>query len=100
MKAPAGCESNYYKYVALLDPGIERRALKAALRERFGVALSGEVYDTPCHRQPYFGDRFPAGSYPVAEYLAARHVCLPVYSGMRAADVALGVRALRACLPS
>ena len=28
---PSGCRSNYYKYVALLAPGIDRSALKAEL---------------------------------------------------------------------
>lgn len=98
LAVPSGCASNYYKYVAVLDRGIDRRALKARLRERHGIGLSGEVYEVPCHRQPYFKDAYPPGSFPVAEDLAARHVCLPIYAGMRARDVGYVATALRACL--
>lgn len=98
LRPPAGSASNYYKYIAILDRGVDRRLLKARLREQFGVGLSGEVYEVPCHRQPYFKDAYPAGSFPAAEDFAARHVCLPVYAGMRARDVGYVVRSLKACL--
>src|SRR5205823_2944284 len=43
---------NYYKYVAIMAPGILRNQMKSRLKEEFDVSLSGEVYETPCHRQP------------------------------------------------
>ncbi len=79
---PAGCRSNYYKYVALLDDANDRKALKQTLREDYGVGLSGEVYDTPCHVQPVFSE-FSAGSFPIAADICARHVCLPVHAAMK-----------------
>jgi perosamine synthetase len=82
---PAGCRSNYYKYLALLDPAVERKALKQRLREGYGVGLSGEVYDTPCHVQPVF-EAFGEGEFPVASDICARHVCLPVYATMSDED--------------
>lgn len=79
-----GSASNYYKYVALLDPGADRTAFKARVAER-GVALSGEVYDTPLHRQPVFAG-LTSRALPVAEDVCARHVCLPVHSDLSDAE--------------
>jgi len=84
---PAGSRSNYYKYVALLAAGIDRARFKAELKQRFGVALSGEVYETPLHRQPVFGE-LPHVPLPVAEDVCARQICLPVHSDMTDAEVA------------
>jgi dTDP-4-amino-4,6-dideoxygalactose transaminase len=82
---PAGCRSNYYKYLALLDPKVDRKALKQCLREEYGVGLSGEVYDTPCHVQPVFAE-YSEGEFPNAADICARHVCLPVYATMSDED--------------
>lgn len=79
---PDGCSCNYYKYIALLDDGIDRAAVKQRLRETHGVACGGEVYELPCHLQPIFGDAYRAGMFPVAEDLCRRHVCLPMFQGM------------------
>ncbi len=76
---------NYYKYIAVLKEKRNRKELKAALRERFGVSLAGEVYEEPLHRQPVF-DKYAAGSLPISEDLCARHICLPVFSGMQEAE--------------
>jgi dTDP-4-amino-4,6-dideoxygalactose transaminase len=82
---PPGAVQNYYKFIALLDDGIDRAELRARLRER-GVALSGEVYDTPLHRQPVFAD-LVRGELPIADFVCARHVCLPLHSDMTDAEV-------------
>jgi dTDP-4-amino-4,6-dideoxygalactose transaminase len=74
---PAGARSNYYKYVAYLPAGVDRALLKKRLRGEWGVALSGEVYDTPLHQQPVFAE-WADGPLPGAEEICARHVCLPV----------------------
>jgi len=78
---PADCESNYYKYVAMLDPAVDRAALKADLREQAGVTLSGEVYALPLHGQPVFAD-LSTDAFPVADDVCRRHICLPVHSDM------------------
>ncbi len=80
LSIPAGSISNFYKYVALLDPGIDRAELKRELSGR-GVSLSGEVYASPLHRQPIFAD-LGGDSFPVADDICARHICLPVHSDM------------------
>lgn len=79
---PAGCRSNFYKYIAVLPPGLDRATFKRELAEQHGVRLSGEVYDIPLHQQPVFAD-YATGPLPVAEDMCTRHVCLPVHSDMR-----------------
>ena len=81
LSIPADSVSNFYKYVVLLDPAIDRGELKRELSERMGVSLSGEVYASPLHRQPIFAD-LDRGSFPVADDVCARHICLPVHSDM------------------
>ena len=81
LSIPAAAVSNFYKYVVLLDPGIDRAELKRELSERMGVSLSGEVYASPLHRQPIFAD-LDRDSFPVADDVCARHICLPVHSDM------------------
>jgi dTDP-4-amino-4,6-dideoxygalactose transaminase len=85
---PAACRSNYYKYIALLAPQIDRDALKQHLRSEYGVSLSGEVYSLPLHRQPIFASLAPdPGAFPVADDVCARHVCLPLHSDMTIEEV-------------
>jgi dTDP-4-amino-4,6-dideoxygalactose transaminase len=78
---PEACVSNYYKYLALMAEHRDRKELKKLLREKFGVSLTGEVYEDPLHKQPVF-EKYARGPMPVSEELCARHICLPVYSGM------------------
>jgi perosamine synthetase len=83
---PPGCRSNMYKYIALLPPGLDRSRFKSELAQRFQVYLSGEVYDLPLHRQPVLAE-YAGPPLPVAEELAARHICLPVHSDMTDSEV-------------
>jgi perosamine synthetase len=85
---------NYYKYIAVLKKKRDRKELKSIMREQYGVALAGEVYEEPLHKQPVFLE-YAAGPLPVAEDLCARHICLPVFSGMQEADAHLVLHALR-----
>ena len=96
---PPACGSNYYKYIALLDPGIDLTAVKQELRREHGVGMSGEVYAGPLHRQPIFSS-IPAGPLPVAEDVCARHVCLPVHSDMTDGEADHVVASLRQVLGS
>ena len=81
-----GSRGNVYKYIVLLPPGTDRAAVKQELRDRFGVRLSGEVYDLPLNHQPVLAE-YAGPSLPVAEDIAARHICLPVHSDMSDAEV-------------
>ncbi len=79
---PAGCVSNIYKYIAVLDPEIDRAWFKEELSTRHDVRLAGEVYDLPLHLQPVLEEYALGQSLPVAEMVCARHICLPVHSDM------------------
>jgi perosamine synthetase len=81
LPVPESGVNNYYKYVAILKGRTGRTALKALLRERYGVSLGGEVYERPLHRQPVF-EKYARRPLTVSEDLCARHICLPIYSGM------------------
>ena len=81
---PSGAVSNYYKYVVVLDPSVDRAALKQRMRDA-GVSPSGEVYATPLHREPVFAE-LNTGALPVAEDMCARHICLPLHSDMTQAE--------------
>ena len=94
LAVPAGGVSNYYKYIAVLDARRDRAALKQELKQRHDVSLAGEVYESPLHEQPIFRE-YVSAPLPVAEDLCARHVCLPVFSGMEDRDAEQVLRALR-----
>ena len=83
---PPGSRGNFYKYIVLLPPGTDRAAVKQELSGRFGIRLSGEVYDLPLHQQPVLAE-YAGPPLPVAEEIASRHVCLPVHSDMTDAEV-------------
>jgi len=68
--------------------------LKTLLREKFGVSLAGEVYEEPLHKQPVF-EAYVSGPLPVSEDYCARHLCLPVFSGMEEADAHQVLHALK-----
>ena len=96
---PDGCDVNVYKYVALLDDGIDRRAFKAALATNHAVHLPGEVYAVPLHGQPVFAD-LPGAALPVTDDVCRRHVCLPVHSDMSPAEAGYVAAAVRKVLES
>jgi dTDP-4-amino-4,6-dideoxygalactose transaminase len=97
LAVPTGGVSNYYKYVVMPRRTVDRPALKAALRERHGVALSGEVYEVPIHKQPVF-ERWADGPLPCAEDVCARHLCLPVFASMTDAQAQQVIDGLRATI--
>jgi len=94
LEIPAGSVCNYYKYIALLRPGTDRKSLKTLLRDRYGVSLAGEVYEEPLHRQPVFAE-YATQPLPVSEDLCARHVCFPVYSGMQESEALYVLKSLK-----
>lgn len=82
---PPGCRSNVYKYIVLLPPGTDRARFRDEVH-RHGVQLAGGVYDLPLHLQPVLAG-WAAQPLPVAEDVAARHICLPVHSDMSDGEV-------------
>ncbi|MDA1001021.1 MAG: DegT/DnrJ/EryC1/StrS family aminotransferase [bacterium] len=98
LPVPEECRSSYYKYIAMLDDGIDRAHLKKRLREEFDVGLSGEVYELPCHQQPIFKEIAGGESFPYAEDICRRHVCMPIFQGLTQDDVSYVAESLRKVL--
>jgi dTDP-4-amino-4,6-dideoxygalactose transaminase len=97
LPVPEGLVSNHYKYVALLDEGIDRAWFKATLRDEHEVTASGEVYARPLHLEPVFASLGHDG-LSVAEDVCRRHVCLPVHSDMTDDEVTQVLTSVRAVL--
>jgi perosamine synthetase len=97
LRIPADAHCNYYKYIAFLPEGVDRAALKQLMRDRFDIGLSGEVYDTPLHRQPVFA-AFADRALPGAEFIGARHICLPLYPSLSESDADYVVESLGTAL--
>ena len=93
LPVPADAHCNFYKYITFLPTGIERSELKRTMRERFDIGLPGEVYDTPLHQQPVFA-AFADRALPGAEFIAARHICLPLYPSLTESDADYVVESL------
>ena len=97
LSVPAEGRCNYYKYIAVLRDACDRKALKTLMREEYSVSLAGEVYEEPLHKQPVF-EQWQTGSLPIAEDYCARHVCLPIFSGMTELDAEQVIKACRATI--
>jgi len=83
LNLPEEIKSNYYKYIVMLEEGIDRATLKKELKEKYNISLSGEVYELPCHLQPVFKNLgYKEGDFPVAEDICKRHICLPIFATM------------------
>ncbi len=94
LKIRAGGISNFYKYIAVLKEKGDRKTLKASLRNRYGVSLSGEVYEEPLHKQPVF-ETYASTPLPISEDYCARHICLPIFSGMKEEEILQVLLALK-----
>jgi perosamine synthetase len=97
LEVPADARCNYYKYVAFLPDGVDRVALKQAMRGEYGVGLSGEVYELPLNKQPVF-EPWVDGPLPRAEQLCASHICLPISAVLTEEQAEHVIVSLRAVL--
>ncbi|MBN1161369.1 MAG: DegT/DnrJ/EryC1/StrS family aminotransferase [Dehalococcoidales bacterium] len=101
---PAKVKPSYYKYIVFLDDNIDREMIKKILKEKYSVSLTSEVYSHPCHKQPAFKKypgtvaNDPADTFPQTEYVAAKHICLPVYPGLTEPEVDYVVDSLKKVL--
>ena len=85
IEIPERIQSSYYKYVVYLEAPLQRDPLKDKLKNDYGVSLSGDLYNRPCHSQPLFA-RHPGAvigqlddPFPETDYVVANHICLPLY---------------------
>ena len=99
LRYPVDVSGNYYKYPLLLHDGTNRDALKAGLREEWGVHLSGEVYEVPLHRQDVF-QPFTRDPLPQAEDFCRRMICLPISAQMTDDQAEYVVKAMEHVLRS
>jgi len=86
--------SSWYKCIAYLPKHIDRTAFKKSLKD-MGVSLAGGVYDLPLHAQPVFEGMFEKSDFPVASEICERHVCLPIFAGMRDDEVLHVIESVR-----
>jgi dTDP-4-amino-4,6-dideoxygalactose transaminase len=93
---PEKLRCNYYKYIALLDDGMDRDRIKMKLREKYKITLSGEVYEIPCHLQPVFQSY--REKLPKAEDICKRHICLPIFPGQKEEEAVYILNSLRELL--
>ena len=75
----------FHQYTLLLD-GVDRASFQAELQSR-GIPTM-VYYPVPLHLQKaYARPEYPVGSFPVAEYLAAHVVSLPIHTEMEPDEV-------------
>ena len=74
-------EHAYHLYVVRLDPGLDRQAVFAALRDR-GIGVN--VHYIPVHLHPFYRERFATGRglAPVAEEAYDRMLSLPMFPAL------------------
>ncbi len=104
VQIPPNIQSSYYKYIVFLDDKYEREQIKRELKEKYDIALTGEVYAQPCHSQPVFRKypgamaNAPGDTFPQTDYVSRKHVCLPLYPGLTTEEVAYVVESLQRVL--
>ncbi len=84
--APTAEPAWHFMFVQLrLDRlAVDRGAIYRALRAE-GIGVN--VHYIPVHRHPYYRERFPGLSFPVAEAAYERLLTLPLHAGMTEADL-------------
>ncbi|WP_055494454.1 DegT/DnrJ/EryC1/StrS aminotransferase family protein [Streptomyces sp. TP-A0356] len=83
---PADAVHNRYKYIIELERH-RPQDVQDQLRDKYGVALGGYVYQTPCHLQDAFRD-YATGPFPGADRMCPSHICPPIYPDMPLNDAA------------
>lgn len=88
-------EPAYHIFPVLLPEGTDRKAFMDSMRSA-GVQTS--IHYPPIHQFTYYRQRFPEVSLPRTEVLAVREVTLPLYPGMKDAQIEIVVQAVRTAL--
>lgn len=83
-QVPDGALHAYQTFAVLLAEDVDRSAVIAALRER---DIESTVATFAFHRVPILAERSPARQLPVADRLHDRGLALPLYVGMRGAEL-------------
>ena len=85
-RVPPNIRHSYYKYPIRLTDEIDRDKLALKLKEK-GID-TGNVYDPPCHLQPYYLENYAhKGDFPVAEAVLKKVLCLPMHVKLTQEDL-------------
>ncbi|MGB5283240.1 MAG: DegT/DnrJ/EryC1/StrS family aminotransferase [Polyangiales bacterium] len=90
---PAGAESNYQTFGAILPQGFDRDSVRQKLRKR---GVEAGLLSFAIHKLGSFTGS--DASLPISEHIAARGIALPLYPQMRNAEVEEVVNRLREVL--
>ena len=89
---PAG-KSGWYKYIVYLPKNVDKKEFKEKCKQK-GLGLSGGVYDQPIHLQPVMSEYLDSNSFPIAEEVCRRHICLPIYPNLTHTEMTQTVKIL------
>jgi dTDP-4-amino-4,6-dideoxygalactose transaminase len=81
-----GMASNYYKYLVLLDPAVDRSLFRQEMKQR-GVPISQGTYEVPVYQHPATRHLFRSVRLPQAEEFCYHHCALPLHPRMEADEV-------------
>ena len=90
-------ESGWYKYIVYLPKDINKKKFKEKCKEK-GLGLPGGVYDQPIHLQPVMNKKNMNSSFPVAEDVCSRHICLPIYPNLTQNEMSETIKILNELL--
>lgn len=84
---PENVRHGYYKFLALLDEGIDKEKFRKTMRTTHNVEI-GSLYPIPCHLQPIYRQLgYKEGSCPVAEDTLTHQISLPMFHQMTDEEV-------------
>lgn len=98
-EVPKQMRHSYYKFPVKLRSASLAKVLVRKMRDDYDVEL-GRVYYPPCHLEPLYVKLFgyTEGSFPVAEEVLKRTVCLPIYVQMQKGEVDYVIDSLKKAL--
>jgi perosamine synthetase len=73
-------EHNYFKYIIILKKYSRLKFHNYLINN--GVQPSGYVYELPLHKQPVF-KKYKNLKLPNTEFYCSKHICLPIFYGMK-----------------
>jgi dTDP-4-amino-4,6-dideoxygalactose transaminase len=73
-------EHNYFKYIIILKKYSRLKFHNYLMNN--GVQPSGYVYELPLHKQPVF-KKYKNLKLPNTEFYCSKHICLPIFYGMK-----------------
>ena len=98
---PPNVKSSYYKFICYLSEDINRDDVKKEMADKYQIRLTGEVYATPCHKQPVFKKYANImlnknnETFPGSDFVCKNQVCLPLYPGLTDKEVEYVVDSLK-----